>query len=100
MSNTPKAVKDYVDSEGVGRMIVHHDPASLLFNGFICVPNHGYDLNESNISVHTINLTEVGKVELMGAPNCTFYQKTDPNQPAYVIGEWYQRTQEYWWAEF
>lgn len=96
----PQQVQYYVDRLDTGGMIYKHDAKKLMFGGFICVPGHNHDLSESNISVYTINLTKLGKVELMGAPNCTFYHKTDPDKPAYLITSWNQDELEYFWTEF
>ena len=95
----PKPVQDYVNNQGGGE-INALDPKDLLFNGFICIPGHSYDLHESNIYTHLINLTKVGAVNLLKAPYCDFWKKTDPNQPAYVICSAYMDELGYHWAEF
>ena len=77
------------------------DSAQLMWNGQICVPGHGHDLSESNISLKIINLNEIGSVELLGAPNCTFYENDDPLQPAYIIASWYPGDEEeFYYFEF
>ena len=97
----PQVVKDYIEKRDWEGKVRQFDASSLTFNDLICVPNHTHDLNESNILTHTINLTEVGKVSLLGAPECTFYLKTDPSQPAYVVADWSPGDDtEWWYAEF
>lgn len=98
----PQVVQDYVDGEGVGGSIRQLDSKNLSLAEYICIPGHSHDLGESNIGLHLVNLTKVGLVSLMGAPNCTFYKKTDPDEPAYVVADWNPTgmCQEYWWAEF
>mgnify|MGYP006894115045 CR=1 FL=1 len=53
-------------------------------NGVFAVPELNYGFHESNYTVRTINLTEVGFLDV-GPASATMYVKNDPAQKAYLV---------------
>ena len=98
----PKVVADYIKSEeSSGRVSFKNKPSDdLMFDGFICVPGHNYDLHESNLKTHEINLVLIKTIDLLGAPYCNIYEKQNKDEPAYLIVRCYEHPVDYYWFEF
>lgn len=76
-------------------------PASrFMHNGVIALPDHGWDLNESNVTVYTHNLQGVGGGSVFSGPGVAFYEKVDPNLPAYAVFMYYEDLPMVSWVEF
>lgn len=74
------------DLEGMDITVIPQD--DLMWNGQIAIPGNDYDLNEANMAVQaTHNLRKLGRVSLLGAAFCDFYEKIDANVPAYALIE-------------
>lgn len=54
------------------------------YNGIWVAPQLCYDFNESNYSLHVINLKEVSKLNT-GPALATAYVKSDPVLPAWIV---------------
>ncbi len=97
--SVPQPVLDALDKEDVGEFITdikQMDSEKFVVGYHIILPYHGWDLNESNVSLETINLVCTHNADVMGGIGFEIHEKENDEEPAYAWAFYWEEYSVVW----